>query len=116
MPTENNDPRISPRAGQLPAPEQLVDIGKLLDAYYTLAPDPAVAAQRVAFGTSGHRGSSFARSFNEAHVLAISQATCRWRRQAGTDGPLFIGDGDRPDGVFPMTGVRDRVLEGLGLA
>ena len=91
MPTENNDPRISPRAGQLPTKEQLVDIGKLLDAYGALAPDPAVAAQRVAFGTSGHRGSSFARSFNEAHVLAISQAICHWRREAGTDGPLFIG-------------------------
>jgi len=91
LPTENNDPRISPRAGQLPAKEQLVDTGKLLDAYGALAPDPAVAAQRVAFGTSGHRGSSFARSFNEAHVLAISQAICHWRRAAGTDGPLFIG-------------------------
>ncbi|MCW5735498.1 MAG: phosphoglucomutase (alpha-D-glucose-1,6-bisphosphate-dependent) [Enhydrobacter sp.] len=82
---------MSPRAGQLPAQDQLVDTGKLLDAYASLTPDPASAAQRVAFGTSGHRGSSIARSFNEAHVLAISQAICHWRRRAGTDGPLFIG-------------------------
>lgn len=91
MPTANKDPRINPRAGQLPTKEQLVDTGKLLDAYSALAPDPAVAAQRVAFGTSGHRGSSFARSFNEAHVLAISQAICSYRQQAGTNGPLFMG-------------------------
>ena len=91
MPTEHNDPRINPKAGQLPTKEQLVNPGKLLDAYSALAPDPAVAAQRVAFGTSGHRGSSFTRSFNEAHVLAISQAICRYRQQAGTTGPLFIG-------------------------
>lgn len=91
MASENKDPRISPRAGELPNKEQLVDVGKLLDAYDKLVPDPATATQRVAFGTSGHRGSSFSRSFNEAHVLAISQAICHWRRDAGTDGPLFIG-------------------------
>lgn len=91
MPTANKDPRINPRAGQLPTKEQLVDTGKLLDAYSALAPNPAVAAQRVAFGTSGHRGSSFARNFNEAHVLAISQAICSYRQQAGTNGPLFMG-------------------------
>jgi phosphoglucomutase len=91
LPTESQDPRINPRAGQLPTKEQLVDTGKLRDAYSALTPDPAVAAQRVAFGTSGHRGSSFARSFNAAHVLAISQAICHYRREAGTDGPLFIG-------------------------
>jgi phosphoglucomutase len=91
VPTQNADPRLNARAGQLPTQEELVDTAKLLDAYGALAPDPAVAAQRVAFGTSGHRGSSLARSFNEAHVLAISQAICHWRRHAGTDGPLFIG-------------------------
>jgi phosphoglucomutase len=91
LPTDNRDPRINPRAGQLPAKEQLVDTAKLLDAYSALVPDPAVAAQRVAFGTSGHRGSSFARSFNEAHVLAISQAICHYRQTADTDGPLYIG-------------------------
>lgn len=91
MPAEDIDPRINPTAGELPRKEQLVDSGKLLDAFSALAPDPTVAAQRVTFGTSGHRGSSFARSFNEAHVLAISQAICRYRHQAGIAGPLFIG-------------------------
>ncbi len=83
--------RISPLAGQ-PAPlSSLVDVARLVSAYYTGDPDPGVAAQRVAFGTSGHRGSSFELSFNEAHVLAITQAICRQRRQQGIDGPLFLG-------------------------
>ena len=83
--------QISPLAGK-PAPSSiLVDIAKLLAAYADLKPDPAVPAQRVAFGTSGHRGSSFERSFNEAHILAISQAICEYRRAKGIDGPLFIG-------------------------
>jgi phosphoglucomutase len=69
----------------------LVDIGALVDAYYQRKPDPAVAAQRVAFGTSGHRGSSLTSSFNENHVLAITQAICESRRTQGIDGPLFIG-------------------------
>jgi phosphoglucomutase len=83
--------RISPLAGHLPSAEQLVDTGKLVDAYHALRPDPAVPAQRVAFGTSGHRGSSFAISFNEAHVLAMSQAICEYRKTKGINGPLFIG-------------------------
>ena len=83
--------QISPLAGK-PAPSSiLVDIAKLLAAYADLKPDPSVPAQRVAFGTSGHRGSSFERSFNEAHILAISQAICEYRRAKGIDGPLFIG-------------------------
>jgi phosphoglucomutase len=83
--------RINPLAGK-PAPAAaLVDVPRLITAYYTERPDPAIAAQRVAFGTSGHRGSSFDVSFNEAHVLAISQAICRHRKQQGIDGPLFIG-------------------------
>ena len=83
--------RISPLAGQ-PAPASvLVDVARLVSGYYTGRPDPEVAAQRVAFGTSGHRGSSFADSFNEAHVLAITQAICDWRRGNGIDGPLFLG-------------------------
>ncbi|HEY2558458.1 MAG TPA: phosphoglucomutase (alpha-D-glucose-1,6-bisphosphate-dependent) [Caldimonas sp.] len=83
--------RISPLAGQ-PAPaSSLVDIARLVSAYYTGAPDPGVAAQRVAFGTSGHRGSSLELSFNEAHVLAITQAICAYRRRQGIDGPLFLG-------------------------
>ncbi|HEX7607111.1 MAG TPA: alpha-D-glucose phosphate-specific phosphoglucomutase, partial [Usitatibacter sp.] len=75
-----------------PAPMSLrVDVPKLLAAYVDLRPDPAVAAQRVAFGTSGHRGSSFDRSFNEWHVLAISQALCEYRGTKGIDGPLYLG-------------------------
>ena len=83
--------KISPLAGK-PAPKSiLVDVPKLLAAYADLKPDPSVAAQRVAFGTSGHRGSSFERGFNEWHILAISQAICEYRRGKGIDGPLFIG-------------------------
>jgi phosphoglucomutase len=82
---------ISPLAGK-PAPQSLlVDVQLLLAAYADLRPDPAVPAQRVAFGTSGHRGSSFERSFNEWHVLAISQAICEYRKGKGIDGPLYLG-------------------------
>ncbi len=91
MPTDGNSPRISPAAGQLPTKDRLVDIAKLVDAYSTQKPDPSLPAQRVAFGTSGHRGSSFSRTFNEDHVLAITQAICLYRQKAGTTGPLFIG-------------------------
>ena len=84
-------PRIDQRAGQLPSAGQLVDTAKLIDAYYTRRPDPRVPAERVAFGTSGHRGSSFDSTFNEAHVLAITQAICLYRRQERISGPLFIG-------------------------
>jgi phosphoglucomutase len=83
--------RISPLAGKPAQAAQLVDVGKLVDAYYSVHPDPSVPAQRVAFGTSGHRGSSFDGSFNEAHVLAISQAICAYRKGQGIDGPLYIG-------------------------
>jgi len=83
--------QISPLAGK-PAPASiLVDIGKLLAAYTAVKPDPSVPAQRVAFGTSGHRGCSFDGSFNEQHILAISQAICDYRKSKGIDGPLFIG-------------------------
>jgi len=83
--------KISPLAGK-PAPKSiLVDVPRLLAAYADLKPDPSVPAQRVAFGTSGHRGSSFERSFNEVHILAISQAICEYRQSKGIDGPLFIG-------------------------
>jgi phosphoglucomutase len=83
--------RIHPLAGQ-PAPTtSLVNVPRLITAYYSERPDPAIASQRVAFGTSGHRGSSFEVGFNEAHVLAISQAICEFRKQQGTDGPLFMG-------------------------
>ena len=83
--------KIDTRAGE-PAPrEALVDIPRLVSAYYTGRPDPEVAAQRVAFGTSGHRGSALDDSFNEAHVLAITQALCDHRKAKGIDGPLFLG-------------------------
>jgi phosphoglucomutase len=83
--------QISPLAG-MPAPKSiLVDVPKLLVAYADLKPDPGVPAQRVAFGTSGHRGSSFERSFNEWHALAISQAICDYRKSHGIGGPLFMG-------------------------
>ena len=82
---------LSPLAGKLAPISSLVDIAKLVTAYYSEIPDPSVAAQRVAFGTSGHRGSSFAVSFNERHVLAITQAICQYRAKQGIDGPLFLG-------------------------
>jgi phosphoglucomutase len=83
--------KLSPLAGK-PAPASiLVDIPRLVSEYYTRQPDAAIATQRVAFGTSGHRGSSFDSSFNEWHVLAISQAICLYRAAQGIDGPLFVG-------------------------
>lgn len=83
--------RVNVLAGH-PAPAAtLVNIPRLLTAYYSERPDPAIPEQRVAFGTSGHRGSSLERSFNEAHVLAISQSICLYRRLHGIDGPLFVG-------------------------
>jgi phosphoglucomutase len=82
---------ISPLAGHPPPASMLLDVSKLITAYYIEVPDPAVPAQRVSFGTSGHRGSSFDTSFNEWHVLAISEAVCRYRQQHGIDGPLFLG-------------------------
>jgi phosphoglucomutase len=83
--------KISSLAGKPAAPGILVDVAKLVTAYYTDAPDPMVPAQRVAFGTSGHRGSAFNKSFNEGHILAITQAICLYREGQGTDGPLFLG-------------------------
>jgi phosphoglucomutase len=82
---------VSPLAGKLAPASMLVNIPRLVTAYYARQPDPSVAEQRVAFGTSGHRGSAFSHSFNEAHILAISQAICLYRQQQGTDGPLFLG-------------------------
>jgi phosphoglucomutase len=82
---------ISPLAGH-PAPaELLLDVPALISAYYHEIPDPAVRSERVSFGTSGHRGSAFDRTFNEHHVLAISEAICRYRRAHSIDGPLFLG-------------------------
>lgn len=83
--------QVSSLAGQPAQPAMLVDVAKLVTAYYTGIPDPSAPGQRVAFGTSGHRGCAFEKSFNEWHVLAISQAICRHRKQNGIDGPLFLG-------------------------
>jgi phosphoglucomutase len=82
---------VSPYAGKTLPAAMLVNVPRLISAYYTDVPDPSVPGQRVAFGTSGHRGSSFAASFNEWHVLAISEAICRYRKRQGIDGPLFLG-------------------------
>ncbi len=82
---------ISPFAGKPADPSNLIDTSKLVDAYFTGKPDPAVPAQRVAFGTSGHRGSAFHKGFNESHILAIAQAICQHRSSAGITGPLFVG-------------------------
>ncbi|MFE6359043.1 phosphoglucomutase (alpha-D-glucose-1,6-bisphosphate-dependent) [Streptomyces sp. NPDC057806] len=79
------------RAGQVAGPEDLIDVARLVTAYYALHPDPAEPGQRVAFGTSGHRGSSLTAAFNEDHIAATSQAICEYRTAQGTDGPLFLG-------------------------
>jgi len=83
--------QISPLAGKPAPPDILVNVPRLVSAYYTDKPDPAVPAQRVAFGTSGHRGSSLTRSFNEDHILAITQSICLYRKAHQIDGPLFMG-------------------------
>jgi phosphoglucomutase len=82
---------VSPLAGKPPAPTLLVDVPALVTAYYAIEPDPSVPEQRVAFGTSGHRGSALKSTFNEWHVLAIGQAICDYRKRRGISGPLFLG-------------------------
>ena len=82
---------ISPYAGKPTEPWILVNVPKLISSFYTEIPDPSIPEQRVAFGTSGHRGSSLKKSFNEWHILAIAQAICLYRKEKKTDGPLFIG-------------------------
>src|SRR6202161_3700079 len=80
-----------PRAGQPAAPSDLVDVAKLVTAYYAVHPDPGEPAQRVSIGTSGHRGSAFTATFNEDHILATTQAICEYRAGHGIDGPLYRG-------------------------
>src|SRR5437763_341526 len=80
-----------PRAGQPATAEDLVDVAKLVTAYYAVRPDPGDPAQRVSFGTSGHRGSAFTATFNEDHILATTQAICEYRAGQGIDGPLYLG-------------------------
>ncbi|MGA7616103.1 MAG: phosphoglucomutase (alpha-D-glucose-1,6-bisphosphate-dependent) [Thermoanaerobaculia bacterium] len=84
MPTSEN-------AGTLPTHDMLINVPRLVTQYFALRPDPAVREQRVAFGTSGHRGSALNRSFNELHILATTQAICDYRRDQGIEGPLFLG-------------------------
>jgi phosphoglucomutase len=83
--------RVDPRAGKLAEASCLANIPRLMTAYYTRRPDPSVREQRVSFGTSGHRGSALDSAFNEAHILAITQAICRYRQEHKIDGPLFLG-------------------------
>jgi phosphoglucomutase len=83
--------KVNPRAGKPADASMLVNVPRLVTAYYTEEPDPSVPEQRVAFGTSGHRGCAFDRAFNERHILAITQAICLYRQQHAIDGPLFLG-------------------------
>ena len=82
---------LHPQAGKLPTPDQLTDIPALISSYYTYEPSVDIADQAVSFGTSGHRGSSLKTSFNEAHILAVTQAVCDVRKAEGITGPLFLG-------------------------
>jgi phosphoglucomutase len=105
----------SERAGQPATEDILIDVDALIAAYHDLEPDPAEPSQQVSFGTSGHRGSAFDRSFNEAHIVAMSQAICEYRREQGTSGPLFVARDthalsapafETSVGVFAANGVR----------
>src|SRR5262249_39697841 len=82
---------LSPLAGKRVEHDKLVDVPKLITAYYTEKPDVTVAEEKVAFGTSGHRGSSFKNSFNEDHILATTQAICDYRKKNAINGPLYLG-------------------------
>jgi phosphoglucomutase len=82
---------VDPRAGKLPDPSMLANIPRLVSAYYTQHPDPARREERVAFGTSGHRGSSLTGAFTESHILAVTQAICQYRAEQGITGPIFLG-------------------------
>ncbi len=83
--------QIHPHAGKLPEQEMLVDVPRLVTAFFSMSPDPGVASQRISFGTSGHRGTSLNGSFNEDHILAVTQAICMYRKKEKIDGPLFLG-------------------------
>src|SRR5260221_7019231 len=112
---------VHPLAGK-PAPRSaLANIPRLVSAYYLARPDPRSPAERVAFGTSGHRGSALQRTFNLSHILAVSQAVCDYRRQKGIDGPLYLGMDTHALSepawssaieVLAANGVRARVQEG----
>ena len=115
---ESNDKmtaKTNPLAGKPAPPSLLVDVPRLVTAYYSDAPDPSIPSQRVSFGTSGHRGSAFDRSFNEAHILAIAQAVCLYRHRAGIDGPLFVGARGGPLGPRIVQLAMERLRGALGL-
>ncbi len=112
---------LSPLAGQSASVLPPLDVARLLADYFSQQPDPTVPAQRVAFGTSGHRGSSFSSSFNEWHVLAITQAICDYRRDKGITGPVFLAldthalsapAGDSALEVLAANGVRRDARDG----
>ena len=108
---------ISPLAGKPAPPAMLVDVPRLVSAYSTEVPDAAIPGQRVAFGTSGHRGTAFQKTFNEWHVLAITQAICRYRAQQGVDGPLFLGIDTHalsvPAGASALEGLAANHVDGM---
>jgi phosphoglucomutase len=107
---------VSERAGKPAEASMLVDVDRLVDAYYDLKPDPSVPAQAVAFGTSGHRGSALSRSFNENHIIATTEAICRYRRRQGTTGPLFIGkDSHALSGPATDTAIEVLVANGVSV-
>src|SRR3974390_2814746 len=102
-------------AGKKAPKELLVDLARLEREYYGRAPDPSDPGQLVAFGTSGHRGSSLRGSFNEAHILATTQAICEWRKRAGTDGPLLVGkDTHALSGPAQRTALEVLAANGVG--
>ena len=98
-------PVVHSDAGHLPALEKLENIPALMSAYYTEFPNPTLAAQRVSFGTSGHRGTSVLCSFNEEHIYAITQAVCDYRAAKGIDGPLFLGGDTHALQATPQVGL-----------
>jgi phosphoglucomutase len=105
---------LNERAGRPADPSILVNVERLVAAYYDEAPDPSVPAQRVAFGTSGHRGSALTRSFNEAHIVAASAAVARYRRMKGINGPLFLGrDTHALSGPATRTALEVLVADGV---
>jgi phosphoglucomutase len=106
---------ISPLAGKLPPESLLLDVARLVRAYYDERPDPTIPEQRVSFGTSGHRGSAFKRAFNEAHIVAMTQAICQYRSASGIDGPLFLAK-DTHALSEPAFSTTLEVLAGNGIA
>ena len=103
------------RAGQPAQPEDLIDVDEVVSAYYDLVPDPAIPAQKVVFGTSGHRGSSLDTAFNEAHIVATTAAIVEYRRSQGTDGTLYLGR-DTHALSEPAWRTAVEVLAGAGVA